>query len=336
MELRSVVLRGERLRGQRVRAERRCAGGRYPVAAAQENTCMRSSEFMVGMAGLLWMMTTGPVGAAPGRPVLDDAEQWRRFADDLGARVAGGETTAVDVLRGQLTTRKQAPIQLARPARRDLAPDAVYEQCVGSVVALGAVYKCNRCPHWHTGGTATGWVIGSRGEIASNYHVFADNRNTNVVAFGAMTLDGKCLPISEVLAADRVRDIAIVRVDSRDLRPLPVALSEPVGRPVSVIAHPSGDLFTFTQGHVSRYAKRSVDPGSPAVPWMFITADFAVGSSGGPVLNRQGAVVGMVARTATINADPKSEAPTTQMVVKMTIPAEAVLSLVTPGKGGGR
>ena len=205
-----------------------------------------------------------------------------------------------------------------------------------SVVALGAVYKCNRCPHWHTGGTATGWVVGNRGEIVSNYHVFADNRNTNVVAFGAMTLDGRCLPIREVLAADRARDVAIVRVASQDLRPLALATAEPVGRPVSVIAHPSGDLFTFTQGFVSRYAKRSVDPGSPPVDWMFITADFAVGSSGGPVFNRQGAVVGMVARTATINADPKSEAPTTQMVVKMTIPSSAVMALVETAKGGGR
>jgi S1-C subfamily serine protease len=67
--------------------------------------------------------------------------------------------------------------------------------------------------------------------------------------------------------------------------------------------------------------------------WMTVTADFAVGSSGGPVFNRHGAVVGMVARTHTINADPKSESPTTQMVVKMTIPSEDILSLIESGKG---
>ena len=41
-------------------------------------------------------------------------------------------------------------------------------------------------------------------------------------------------------------------------------------------------------------------------------------------------MVGMVARTQTISANPKGEAPSTQMVVKMTVPSEALLSLVEP------
>jgi S1-C subfamily serine protease len=59
-----------------------------------------------------------------------------------------------------------------------------------------------------------------------------------------------------------------------------------------------------------------------------VTADFAVGSSGGPVLNRKGAVVGMVARTRTIVADAGTDAAASQMVVKMTVPSEAILRLV--------
>jgi S1-C subfamily serine protease len=176
-------------------------------------------------------------------------------------------------------------------------------------------------------------VIGRNGEVVSNYHVFAEGRNTNVVAIGAMTRDGRCFPIQEVLAADRERDVAIVRIAARDLVPLAVSPREPVGSPISVIAHPSGELFTFTQGHISRYMRKTVESGGRPMDWMTVTADFAVGSSGGPVFNRHGAVVGMVARTHTINADPKSESPTTQMVVKMTIPSEDILSLIESGKG---
>jgi S1-C subfamily serine protease len=37
--------------------------------------------------------------------------------------------------------------------------------------------------------------------------------------------------------------------------------------------------------------------------WITITADYAQGSSGGPILNEHGAVVGMVCQTLTISDD---------------------------------
>ncbi len=259
---------------------------------------------------------------------MDDVERWRRFADELGGRFVAGETLPIGEMKKQLAVRRRVPVRMARAARHAMEPEQVYERCAASVVAVGSVYKCPRCPHWHTGGTATGWVLGDRGEIVSNYHVLAAGKETNVVAFGVMTLDGRCLPVREVLASDATRDVVLFRVDGEGMKALPVGGREPVGRPVSVIAHPSGELYTFTQGAVSRYALRAVEPGGESQEWMCVTADFAVGSSGGPVLNRQGAVVGMVARTQTISANPKGETPSTQMVVKMTIPSDAVLSLV--------
>ncbi len=273
------------------------------------------------------MLVVGVVRAAEPE-AWNDAELWRKFADDLGGKHTAGGTPSLEVLREQLRERTKTRVELLRVPRMDLKPDAIYRKACDSVVAIGSVYKCNRCPHWHTGGTATGWVVGRRGEVVSNHHVFADERNTNVVAIGVMTSDGRCFAVREVLAADRERDVAIFRIDAVDLPRLPLGLAEPVGRPISVIAHPNGELFTFTQGHVSRYARRSVGPGADPVDWMYVTADFAVGSSGGPVLNRKGAVVGMVARTRTIVADAGTESAASQMVVKMTVPSEAILRLV--------
>ena len=284
--------------------------------------------------GMAWVVEAAGSGARP--LVVDDGASWQRFADQLGEAYSTGKTQPLPELRKQMESRHRTVVELAKLGKRGLEASEVYERCSASVVALGSVYKCNRCPHWHTGGTGTGWVIGRRGEIVSNYHVFADGRNTNVVAIGALTQDGRCFPVEEVLAADRERDVIVVRIGVRDLIPLPVSIDEPVGRPVTVIGHPSGELFTFTQGHISRYTKKAVEAGGRPMDWMCVTADFAVGSSGGPVFNDRGAVVGMVARTHTINADPKSEAPTTQMVVKMTIPAEAILKLVEPVREGGR
>ncbi len=290
------------------------------------------------MGGLVggWAITALGAESAPPPRVLNDAEGWQRFADQLGDQYSQGRTPPLLEVRAQLNLRKRAVVDLARASRRLVSPSDVYENCSASVVALGAIYKCTRCPHWHAGGTGTGWVIGREGEIVSSFHVFAEGRNTNVVAMGALTRDGRCFPIREILAADRERDIAIVRIDARDLPRLPVEIRERVGKPVSIIAHPSGDLFTFTQGHVSRYMKRATESGGSPLDWMCVTADFAIGSSGGPVLNERGSVVAMVARTQTINADPHSESPTTQMVVKLTVPSESILTLVVPTTRGGR
>lgn len=290
-----------------------------------------------GLAASVGLILSAEAAGNGSRPlVVDDVASWQRFADQLGEGYSAGKTPPLADLRKQMESRRRAVVDLARPARRGVEASEVYERYSASVVALGSVYKCNRCPHWHTGGTGTGWVIGRSGEIVSNYHVFAEGRNTNVVAIGAMTRDGRCFPVDEVLAADRERDVVVVRIGARDLVPLAVSVNEPVGRPVTVIGHPSGELFTFTQGHISRYAKKAVEAGGRPLEWMCVTADFAIGSSGGPVFNDRGSVVGMVARTHTINADPKSAAPTTQMVVKMAIPAEAILKLVEPMKDSKR
>jgi len=289
----------------------------------------------------IYLLTAGwvPVVVAESDPepwMPNDAVMWQRFADQLGEQFGQGKTPPLSEVRAQLASRKKAVVDLARPSRRVVPPSEVYQRCAASVVALGSVYKCNRCPHWHTGGTGTGWVVGLEGEIVSNFHVFSEGRATNVVAIGAMSRDGRCFPIREILAADREQDIAIVRIDARGLPRLPVEIREPVGKPISVIAHPNGDLFTFTQGHVSRYMKRAMESEGSPLNWMCVTADFAIGSSGGPVLNEHGSVVAMVARTHTINADPRSESPTTQMVVKMTIPAESILALIEPKARAGR
>ena len=105
---------------------------------------------------------------------MDDVERWRRFADELGDRFKAGETLPMGELKKQLAVSRRVPVRMARPARQVLEPEQVYQQCASSVVAVGSVYKCPRCPHWHTGGTATGWVMGDRGEIVSNYHVLAE------------------------------------------------------------------------------------------------------------------------------------------------------------------
>lgn len=64
---------------------------------------------------------------------------------------------------------------------------------------------------------------------------------------------------------------------------------------------------------------------------MSVTADFAQGSSGAPIVNRQGNVVGMVCSTKSLyHEDPAGCQTHLQMVLKNGVPAECIWGLLEP------
>ena len=126
-----------------------------------------------------------------------------------------------------------------------------------------------------------------------------------------------------MLAASARDDVAIFRVAADDLHPLQLAAPAAVGEGVAVVSHPHSLFYVLTQGAVARYCFEK------GVPRMQITADYAVGSSGGPVLNAGGGVVGMVASTQTIYADQQHGQPGhMQMVVKLCVPCASIRKLI--------
>ena len=91
-----------------------------------------------------------------------------------------------------------------------------------------------------------------------------------------------------------------MRIDAKGLKPLPISDAHAdVGSWVAVLGHPGDNYYVFTQGHVTRYSTNKNDDGKRE-KWMGLTAEYAGGSSGSPILNKYGAVVGMAALTLTI------------------------------------
>ncbi len=101
------------------------------------------------------------------------------------------------------------------------------------------------------------------------------------------------LPVVEIMGIDPERDLAIIRVEPR--KPLPTLTlgdSDAVhaGDPVVAIGHPLGLEDTVSNGLVS--AIREVDP---SLTVLQISAPIAPGSSGGPLFNDKGEVIGVAA-----------------------------------------
>jgi serine protease Do len=139
-------------------------------------------------------------------------------------------------------------------------------------------------------GLGSGFIISSDGLILTNAHVVRDSREVTVKLADRRELQAK------VLGADPATDVAVLRVNAKDLPT--VQFGDPknlqVGDYVLAIGEPFGFEQTVTAGIVS--AKGRSLPGETYVP--FIQTDAAVnpGNSGGPLFDANGNVVGINAQ----------------------------------------
>jgi serine protease Do len=136
-------------------------------------------------------------------------------------------------------------------------------------------------------GQGSGFIISADGLILTNAHVVRDVKEV------AVTLSDRREFKAKVLGVDPTTDVAVLRIDARNLPTVRIGDAQQlqVGDPVLAIGSPFGFEQSATQGIVS--AKGRSLPGDAAVP--FIQTDAAVnpGNSGGPLFDGSGAVVGI-------------------------------------------
>jgi serine protease Do len=130
-----------------------------------------------------------------------------------------------------------------------------------------------------------GFVIDKSGLIATNLHVIGEARPI-LVTLG----DGRRLETTEIHATDRAMDLAVIRVKADDLKPLELGDSNALkqGQDVVAVGNPRGLEHSVVSGVVS--AVRVVD----GKPMLQLAMPIEQGNSGGPVLDRQGRVQGVV------------------------------------------
>jgi serine protease Do len=136
-------------------------------------------------------------------------------------------------------------------------------------------------------GSGSGFIVSADGYVMTNAHVVANADDITVV------LKDKQEYKAKVIGLDRRTDVALIKIDAKDL---PVAkIGDPekmkVGEWVAAIGAPFGLESTVTVGIVS--AKSRSLPNEAYVP--FIQTDAAVnpGNSGGPLFNLRGEVIGI-------------------------------------------
>lgn len=240
-----------------------------------------------------------------------------------------GKTVENKTLQEQLAERKH--YDAAPPVARDLCKDGegLFDTVDDGVLIVAGCYLCGRCDKLHAGG-ASGFVISEDGLAVTNYHVVENEKNLTMVA---MTRDKKVYPVVEVLAANKADDVALIRLGGEGVKftPVPLARSAEVGERVHAITHPSGRYYYYTSGEIARFYMQRSSRRGDGVRRVGITAEYAKGSSGGPIFNDEGQVVAMVSSTNTVyynveNGDPRNP----QMVFRNCVPFESILDLFQP------
>lgn len=139
----------------------------------------------------------------------------------------------------------------------------------------------------------SGFVVGTGGLIATSYHLIADINDIEEGNTVRLVREAGEHSIDSTVAVDKEHDLAIIRATSVIAPPLPLGDSGKmrIGDTVYVVGNPDGYAGTFSLGVLS--GVRHDDP-LVADRVFQMTSHVAKGSSGGPILNKEGEVIGVV------------------------------------------
>lgn len=157
-----------------------------------------------------------------------------------------------------------------------LTPEEIAEIALGSTVVLVV----------DESSLGSGFVV-QNGLIATNHHVIEESTR-----IATLLIDSRQVyAVENIWAVDEKRDLAVVKVTGIDAPPLPLGDSDAVqiGQSIYVAGNPEGFYGTFSAGVIS--AIRGAFPLEGEIFQM--TAPISRGSSGGPVLNSRGEVIGI-------------------------------------------
>jgi len=132
----------------------------------------------------------------------------------------------------------------------------------------------------------SGFLVSKDGVIITNCHVIAEGSSALV-----KLPDGAFFVVDGVLAFDKARDVAVIKAHGENFRTVPLGNSSrvQVGEEVVAIGNPLSLESTVSNGIVSSI--RTID--EEGGKYLQVTAPISPGSSGGPLFNMAGEVVGI-------------------------------------------
>ncbi|HEX7449753.1 MAG TPA: tetratricopeptide repeat protein [Pirellulales bacterium] len=179
------------------------------------------------------------------------------------------------------------------PATSGAAPAASIEKLVESARRSVVVIRF-RGRDGSGDGLGSGFIVKPDGLIATNLHVIGEARPIAVETFGGRRYD-----VTTIEASDREADLALLRIDAQELPALELGDSTTLKQGQSVVAlgNPHGLTHSVVTGVVS--GERTID-GQAMIQ---LAIPIEPGNSGGPLLDREGRVHGLLTMKSLVTAN---------------------------------
>lgn len=203
----------------------------------------------------------------------------------LGINFFNSDTTVVQGAKQQIVVNDTSA---------DTVVEAIAQVVPPSVVGIEttAVAMTNQGSQQSTG-VGSGFILTSDGYIATNEHVVTENPTSMSVSLA----DGKVYQ-GKLIWSDAGLDLAIIKIDAKDLPVLDLGDSDKikVGQLAVAVGNPMGLNFerTVTAGIISAL-NRSIPLENNGLAEDLIQTDASInsGNSGGPLVDKEGLVVGI-------------------------------------------
>ncbi|MCG6156100.1 transglutaminase family protein [Rubinisphaera margarita] len=204
--------------------------------------------------------------------------QYRYYGQSLLLLLALCLTLPPGLLQAEDNTEAQ-PVEAAE--QRSFK--AIAEEYRGSIVTITHLDR-----NGEQLGMGTGFVIDEQGLIATNRHVLGEARPIEIEF-----ADGSSYDIESIYASDELADLAILKVapeslKGQKLKPLRLGKTVEQGDDVAAIGHPRGYRNSLVTGIVSGTEEIN---GRELIQ---VSMPIDHGNSGGPLLNQQGEVIGVI------------------------------------------
>ncbi len=171
------------------------------------------------------------------------------------------------------------------------APSAAPQTATKSVTELAELVRKSVVVVSYSGrdgrqaGLGAGFILSADGLIATNLHVIGEARPISVTL-----ANGKRYDVTEIHATESAADLAVVKIDAKELQPLPLGDSDSLkqGEEIVAVGNPRGLEFSIVAGVVS--GRRELEGKS----MIQLAIPIEQGNSGGPLLDRMGRVHGLL------------------------------------------
>ncbi|MFJ7751359.1 MarP family serine protease [Arthrobacter sp. NPDC097144] len=177
-----------------------------------------------------------------------------------------------------------APETVVAP-QQELSSPALQTASDSVVKITGTAYQCGQNQ------TGSGFVVADD-RVITNAHVVAGVSKPVVQVPGGSALPG------EVVYFDSAHDLAVLAVDNLDADPIPLGEVLPNGTEAAFAGYPAGGPFRLQAANVERLSDvsvRNIYGSSPETVEVYtLAADVQQGNSGGPLLDVDGRVAGVI------------------------------------------